>query len=699
MSPRVITNHDALGGAERMVTPTVRAEAAAIRSYQRPLDPNAANPTLESWAQVVERVIAHQTWLWKRALEKTGAKYTRQHEKELEELRDLLLQRKAMLAGRTMWLGGTDIAKQRESCQFNCSFLDVATIYDVVDLLWLLLQGCGVGFRPVVGMLNGFRKPLREIQVIRSERTDKGREHNVETWDTDSKTWTVSVGDSAESWAKAAGKLVAGKYPAEKLILDFSEIRPSGYRLRGYGWISSGDNQISVAFTAIAKILSDRADQLLTAMDILDICNHLGTILSSRRSAQIALLEYDHPEAEAFAAAKKEYWIHHPHRRQSNNSLVFGMKPSIELLEDLLYKMHENGGSEPGLVNAEAARKRAPWFHGFNPCVEIILGNKSFCNLVELNLLAFKGDQPGLLRALHILARANYRQTLVNLRDEILQESWHMGNEFLHLCGVGITGIAGRPDLTAYDFRRMRSVATSAAYQMAQEVDQPTPKNVTCVKPSGTASKIMSTEEWGEVPEGVHRPMGRFIFNWITFSKDDPIVPVLAKANYTVREKPNEPESVIVKFPVRYDSIDFERKVVRRKKHDAQTDKVIEVEEVVEVNTESAVEQLEHYRMLMENWCDHNVSITVSYDRDEIPAMAEWLNRHWDAYVAVSFLLRNDPTKTAEDLGHPYLPQEVVTEDDYTTYTATLQDVDWSTIVYHDPVEDASCASGACGIR
>ena len=89
------------------------------------------------------------------------------------------------------------------------------------------------------------------------------------------------------------------------LILDFSEIRPAGNRLKGYGWISSGDEQIAKAFKAIAKILSDRADQLLTRMDILDIVNWLGTILSSRRSAQIALFEYGQPEWEEFAAAKK----------------------------------------------------------------------------------------------------------------------------------------------------------------------------------------------------------------------------------------------------------------------------------------------------------------------------------------------------------------------------------------------------------
>ena len=372
----------------------------------------------------------------------------------------------------------------------------------MVDVLWLLFQGCGVGFRPITGTLNGFRRPLHEIKVVRSNRTGKGGvQHNVETFNPETETWTIKVGDSAIAWAKAVGKLVAGKFPAKTLVLDFSEIRPAGTRLKGYGWISSGDEQIGKAFKAIAKILSDRADQLLTRMDILDIVNWLGTILSSRRSAQIALFEYGQPEWEEFALAKKEWWLKgNAHRQQSNNSLLFRTKPSHKELEKLFQMMLESGGSEPGFINAEEAERRAPWFKGCNPCVEILLGNKSFCNLTEVNVLAFKGDKVGLERALHLAGRMNYRQTMVDLRDEILQEAWHLNNSFLHLCGVGLTGIRARPDLTAYDYKRMRNITVSAAYSMANELNAPLPKNVTCVKPSGTVSKIMGDERMGRSP-------------------------------------------------------------------------------------------------------------------------------------------------------------------------------------------------------
>jgi len=146
----------------------------------------------------------------------------------------LMLARKVLMSGRTLWLGGTNVAQTREASQFNCSFTQVETVYDVVDVLWLLLQGCGVGFKPIVGTLNGFSKPIKNIQVVKSQRTAKGGlEHNVETWDAATKTWTIQVGDSAEAWAKSIGKLLAGKWPADTLVLDFSQLRPAGERLKG----------------------------------------------------------------------------------------------------------------------------------------------------------------------------------------------------------------------------------------------------------------------------------------------------------------------------------------------------------------------------------------------------------------------------------------------------------------------------------
>lgn len=654
-----------------MKKPSVRAQVVTRRTYNRPL--NDDGTVFETWEQTVDRVISHQKWLWERA---KGSKLTENQKKELQDFRALMLDRKVFTSGRTLWLGGTDVAKSREASQFNCSGLKVETVWDVVDLFWLLLQGCGVGFAPVTGTLNGFFKPIKAIETVRSTRTDRGYENNVETWDAETKTWTIKIGDSAESWAKSIGKILAGKYPADKLVLDFSEIRPAGTRLKGYGWLSSGDQQIAPTYIKVAELMNRRAGSLLTRMDILDLCNLLGTVLSSRRSAEIALFNYGDPEWREFAVAKKEFWLHgNDHRQQSNNSLLFWQKPLKSELEEIFKLMEESGGSEPGFINAQAATRRAPWFATMNPCAEILLPNKGFCNLVECDVSKFAGDTHGLHEALRLAARANYRQTCVDFRDGILQESWHLNNQFLRLCGVGITGVAMRPDLAEYDYKQMNRVATFAAYSMADELGLQRPKNVCTLKPSGTLSKV------ADCTEGVHKPLGRYIFNNINFGIHDPLLPKLRAAGYNVFNHPTDATAVLVTFPIKNDGVEFD------------------VKDGVEVNLESAVDQLERYKMLQSAWADYNVSNTISYSKDEVPAIIDWLLTNWDVYVGVSFIYRTDPTKTAKDLGYLYLPQEVVTKEVWEKYTNTLREFDVESVGGFDELQADECAGGACPIR
>lgn len=364
------------------MTVSTRADIITRRTYCRPL--NEEGTEFETWEQVIDRVISHQRWLWERALThkripglylgevtedlKEWVSLNKKQEQELEELRQLFLDRKALPSGRTLWLGGTEISRKRESSMFNCSFENIETIYDLVDMFWLLLQGCGVGGSPKTGTLTGFRSIIPKIEVINSSREGNGgNEYNEESFD--GEVWTLVIGDSAESWAKSLGKLLAGKYKAEKLVIDLRQIRGAGIRLKGYGWISSGSKPLGNAYTAIAEIMNKRAGYLLRKMDILDICNHLGTVLSSRRSAEIMLMDSNDLEVKEFTDAKvncfEDGW---KHRQQSNNSVVFYDKPDRQKLVNLFNKIVENGGSEPGFINGKTAIKRAPYFKGVNPC-------------------------------------------------------------------------------------------------------------------------------------------------------------------------------------------------------------------------------------------------------------------------------------------------------------------------------------------
>jgi len=1024
-----------------MHQPSIRASIITRRTYCRPLDDEGT--VFETWPQVIDRVKSHQRWLWENA---QGFSLSPSQEDELAELSGLMLDRKLMPAGRTLWLGGTDIVKRRAASNYNCSFLKTKSVHDIVDAFWLLLQGCGVGFKMETGGLSGFNRKL-EIQVAPSTRTDaNGRDTNEEHFDSESGVWTINVGDSAEAWAKAAGKLVVGKFPAKVLRIETTEVRPAGTRLKGYGWICAGDSQLLKAFTEIAGIRNRKAGKLLTKLDVLDLVNWLGTVLSTRRSAQAALMDYGDKEWEDFATAKAPgYWEKNPQRAQSNNGLMFWEKPSLREIRSIFNMMVEHGGGEPSFNNAAEARRRAPWFDGFNPCVtgdtwvlttegprkavdlvgqpftaivdglphdstdrgfyptgekmvyrvetdrgysfectdnhqiqevysltaksrrtrwtelkdlkvgdrislhnhedaawsgagsreegwlvgsllgdgvfmggnvetarlsywgptkevmagiardsilstvkarsdcgrrspggvqeikydrmnlsstglrsmaesfgltaiktlgdevehtssdfhegflsgwfdadgsvcggqshgvsvrltsvilknlyaaqrmlarlgiickvykdrqpegprtlpdgkggvkdyncqagheliisgrslarfaervgfrhpakskklaarmdayqrglnrerftariksirpvgvqsvydctiptasqfdgngvnlhncfEIILADRGFCNLFDINVLRFVDDHHGLHRAIYLAGRANYRQTLVDLRDGILQHSWHENNEFLRLCGVGLTGLVTRPDLDDYALRQLRNSATAGAYSIADELGLERPKNVTTIKPSGTVSKIM------DCTEGAHKPLGRYIFNNVNFSRHDPLVGMLTDAGYDVLDNPTDPAAVLVKIPTSWPTVPFGLSPAG-----------------VPVNHESAVDQLERYRKLQNSYCDQNTSITVSYDPSEVPAMSKWFDKNWDSYVGAAFLFRNDPTKTAADLGFAYLPQEVVDAETYRKYESRLKPIDIDAASGEDLI-DADCSTGACPVR
>ncbi len=749
---------------------SARGQIIERRTYQRPLD--AQGTKFETTLQAWERVIDHQRWLWERAQD---APLTAEQEAELAELLELFLMRKATVSGRTRWLGGTAIARSREASQFNCAFTEVQTINDVVDTIWLLLQGCGVGFRARVGVLNGFGCNIPELEIVSSTKTlpvdengttisdpnTKGFPDNVERFDRDTGVWTIRVGDSAEAWAKFFGKLLAQKFPAKKLVIDFSEIRPAGYRLSGYGWISSGDSQIIMAARGIFEVMNRRACELLTALDILDIENHLGTILSSRRSAEIALYEHGGVEWKDFAVAKKDHfhfwvtvdsipvydtadtsgepigykvkgehfavldekvkpfqigtneWVRNEgifkkfaHRAMSNNSLLFYQKPTRRQLTTVFNMIEKSGGSEPGFINAVEALRRAPYFHGVNPCAEILLGDKSFCNLVETVICRFNGDEKALHRAHTVIARANYRQTCVNLDDGILQRTWHELNQFLRLCGVGVTGVVGWEFMNEPEaWQDLKAVAYAAVNGMADELGLPHPKLCTTAKPSGTQSKVAGCVG-DEIGEGVHKPLGRYIFNSIRFPRTDPLVSRLTAAGYRTMDDPYSKTDILVVMPVEFTNVSFD-KITRTMRYeekvykgDGNYDIIEEVEEVViEVNLEPAISQLDRYKMLMDNYVDHNCSITINYDLDEVPDIIDWMISNWDSYVGVAFVYRTDPTKTAADLGYPYLPQEVVDQRTYHEYAAGLKPVDFGDTDNGEMIEVDECVGGSCPIR
>jgi hypothetical protein len=103
--------------------------------------------------------------------------------------------------------------------------------------------------------------------------------------------------------------------------------------------------------------------------------------------------------------------------------------------------------------------------------------------------------------------------------------------------------------------------------------------------------------------------------------------------------------------------------------------------------------------LLQTSWTQQNTSVTISYDPSEVSEIIDWLLNNWDCYVGVSFIYRTDPTKTAQDLGYLYLPQEVVDEQTFKDYVYNLKPINLESANSFDEIVGDDCSTGACPIK
>ncbi|GAB4234688.1 MAG: hypothetical protein Tsb0021_14020 [Chlamydiales bacterium] len=496
----------------------------------------------------------------------------------------------------------------------------------------MLLNGCGTGFYPEPGLLKGFITPIQEIYFAFVHNQSPSAE---EKYDDQTKTWIISIGPSAQFWIKALKLLLSGKYPAKRLIFNL-EKETKENKLFTYH-----HQNLIKSFKSIATLLSSRSGHFLTSVDILDIVNLLGIIPLSRRSSQIALFQFNDNNWIKALATRKANLLH---RYVCNISVIFQNKPNNSDFELLFHTIKINDGCQPGIINGKNAIKRAAWFQGFDSCVTTLLPNKGVSTLSEINLLPFKNNFRLLKRAVYLTARMNYRQSFVKLNDGMLQNEWHTKNEELRLCGLGLTGVAAMKYFSARDFFILNKTANLAAEKLAKEFDSAIPKLMTCIKPSGNLSKIMGCLEWGEIPEGIHFSQSEYVFNRVIFSKNDPLLNAIKESNYEIQPHPLDTNSCLVKFPVRYHLTNSMR-------------------------SESAIDQLEQYKKLQNNWADHNVSNTIFYRQKEIKAIIKWLDKNWDFCLGLSFNLLDNK------INYPYIPQEGVKKDVFYKYCTDLKEI------------------------
>lgn len=644
----------------------------------------------ETWLETVRRAVEYNCSLDKNC--------TRE---EAEALFDNVFNLRSFLSGRTFWIGGTEAVNNHPLANFNCSGIVLNKFEKLKELFYALMVGTGAGFRVLIDEDISHLPKIRKTAVThkeyhqrrkadRQESTSlKFREHNTQA--------VIHVGDSKEGWTQALGfffdLLTKNEYRhITEIVIEYDSVRPKGERLKRFGGTASGHGSLQNMFTKIAKVISSKFENndsnyaVVESIDMLDFANIIAenvVVGGVRRSAEIGMMGADDTKCiqaknDLYTQDEAGNWIVNQdiiHRQLSNNTIIHWTKPSREFWNWQFQQMRFSG--EPAFYNGEQALKRNPNFKLTNPCGEVLLDDQQTCNLVTLNAMAFvkdgKLDWAGITEVQRLNARASYRLTLVELE---LSE-WNMKLHRDRLLGISLTGWQDMVNATGMYMgeqkallRALRENARAGADAIADELGLNRSLLVTTVKPEGTLSLLPT------VSSGLHFSHSAYYIRRVRINADDALAKVCMSLGYSVHPEVGQTwenaRTLVIEFPVKAPE--------GRTKYDV-----------------SAIEQLEIYKMFMEEYVDHNASITVSVREHEWEAVEEWMYENWDSCIGVSFL-------ALDDSYFQLLPFEAITEEEYEKRKAEMKPFNPALLKRfekgeeHD-VDDSECTSGACPIR
>lgn len=657
-----------------------------LRTYSRWLPEEQRR---ETWKETVQRAVEYNCSLANTSKE------------EAEKLFDNIFNLRQCVSGRTLWVGGTEVAEKYPLANFNCSFLIMDSIEAIRDLFYLLMVGTGVGFRILKSDVEKFPKVRQDIKLTHKEYDPVPKpfrnEYSSLIFEEDGETVIIVVGDSKEGWVQSLvyyfNVLTEPMYAKVKeIIINYDSVRPKGERLKTFGGTASGHESLKTMFEKINNVITtDKyapkpVDGKLRPIHLLDICNIIGenvVVGGVRRTSEIALLDETDEEC---IYAKSNLTPEKYHRFMSNNSIFYERKPSKEQLK-WQFDILKNTG-EPSFVNAVAGRKRRENFNGVNPCGEVLLDDRQTCNLTTVNVMAFVKedrtlDLKALIEAQKLSARAGLRMTCVDLE----LPKWDKMQKKDRLLGCSLTGWKDAMAMLGYSVEEEKAllkvlgkVAREEANKYADELGINRPLLVTSVKPEGTLSQV-----FGGVSSGLHYAHSPYYIRRIRINAHDPLCKTLEECGWELKNEVGQGIEVDGKItPVMTKVIEFPVKSpVKKTKYDV-----------------SAIEQLNTYLNFQKYYTEHNSSNTITVRDNEWEEVQEYVYNNWEDIVAVTFL-------SLDDTVYELAPYEAITKEQYEKMLTKIKPIDFEVLKKYelensdlaDIEDDTECATGACPIR
>ena len=634
--------------------PTEYQNYIAISRYARWIEEKNRR---ETWSETVERYVSYMQGRYEKLTNKKLDK------KERDRWVDAITTLKVMPSMRALMTAGPALDKDNVA-GFNCSYVAIDNVRTFDEIMYILMCGTGVGF----SVERQYVDKLPEIAE---------KFHTTET--------VIKVRDSKIGWAKSYRELIAMLYAGQIPQFDMSLVRPAGAKLKTFGGRASGPDPLRDLFKFSIETFQKASGRKLTSIECHDIVCKIADVVvcgGVRRSALISLSNLS--DIRMRDAKTGQWWDNNPQRSYANNSVAYTEKPDIGTFMKEWVSLYDSKSGERGIFNRVASQKMATrsgrrdgdFDFGTNPCSEIVLRNKQFCNLSEV--VVRPDDTEETLKEKVEIATifGTLQSTLSDFR--YLTKQWKDNTEEERLLGVSLTGIMDHEVLSGNIFNQTvlrdmlinlkeHSIKTNKKWAEMLGVNQATA--ITCVKPSGTVSQLVDSAS------GIHPRYSPYYLRTVRADKKDPLCDMMMDKGFYGEDdvmKPNDTK--VIYFPMKSPKSSVMR------------------------DAKSAIEQLEIWKMYQLHWCEHKPSITVYVKEEEWLQVGAWVYENFDVMSGVSFLPHSD---------HSYkqAPYQEVDKKTYEEWLAkTPRNINWMDLTNYEKEDtttsskELACTAGACEV-
>ena len=580
-------------------------------------------------------------------------------------LEGAVLSQKVMPSMRAIMTAG-EALKRDPIAGYNCAYIAIDSPRSFDETLYILMCGTGVGFSVE-------KKYVRSLPVIEEEF------HDTDT--------TIVVADSKTGWAKSFKELIHLLYSGQVPRWDISRVRATGTPLKTFGGRASGPGPLEDLFRFTVRLFKNAAGRKLSSLECHDLVCKIAEIVvvgGVRRSALISLSDLD--DRDMRDAKSGRWWETHPHRMLANNSYVAKEKDmNVGTFMEEWNSLYASKSGERGIFSRYAARNQAArngrrnvedHDFGCNPCSEIILRSRQFCNLTEVIIRSDDTEASLLAKVEAATIMGTFQSTLTDFR--YISKKWKENCEEERLLGVSLTGIMdcaltnGKNGLekTKKLLNKLRDKAVQVNKELTKELGINQSVAVTCVKPSGTVSSLVDSSA------GIHTRHSQYYIRTVRGDKKDPLAFMMQDMEFPHEDCVTKPESVVVfSFPIKApDGAVFRNEV-------------------------NAIDQLELWKLYQDEWCEHKPSVTISVKEHEWMEVGAWTYKHFASISGISFL----PFSDAEYKQMPY--QDCTKEQYEDLLTKMPKQVYWTRLKDYEMYDtttgtkEYACSADGCDIK